>query len=240
MRSWSISMNAMPARFGLLFAEDFDAPEAPGAPDIPEPEVIAPEATVPDEMLFTEAELEAAREAGRIEGEAAGMWQARAALAAEERETLSRIAATLEDARADAARVAEDAAEGTARLMLGMLLAALPATCARHGEAELRAMASRILPALAQEPRVTIRVHPHHLDALRQELARLDPEQSARAVLLPTDAMPPGDLRIAWESGHAVRDARALAAAMEEALAPLGLLAGPDAAVEARELAHAG
>lgn len=229
-------MDAMTRSFGVLFAEDFDEPETF---EPPEPEVIAPapEAPPPEEAVFTEAELDAAREAGRAEGRAAGREEARAAQAADGRDALRRLAAAMDEARLEAARVAEEAAEGMARLMLGMLAAALPALCARHGEAEIRAMSRRLLPALESEPRVTIRVNPRHLDAMRGELAGLDPEQAGRTRLLPTDAMPPGDLRIAWDYGQAVRDARALAASMEEALAPLGLLAKLH---EEGELAHAG
>jgi hypothetical protein len=43
-------------------------------------------------------------------------------------------------------------------------------------------------------------------------------------VLLPSDAVPPGDARVTWEDGAAQRDAGRARTALNEALAALGLL----------------
>jgi hypothetical protein len=81
-----------------------------------------------------------------------------------------------------------------------------------------------VLPALAREPRVTIRISPHVVRSVEQELDRLDPELHARVALAPTDAVPPGDARIVWQDGAAVRDTAALWRKVAETLAPLDLL----------------
>jgi flagellar biosynthesis/type III secretory pathway protein FliH len=81
-----------------------------------------------------------------------------------------------------------------------------------------------VLPALAREPRVTIRVSPHVVRVVEQELDRLDPELHARVSLAPADAVAPGDVRIAWQDGAAIRDAAALWRKVAETLAPLDLL----------------
>jgi hypothetical protein len=81
-----------------------------------------------------------------------------------------------------------------------------------------------VLPALVREPHVTIRISPHVVRSVEQELDRLDPELQARVALVPTDAVPPGDVRIVWQDGAAIRDAGALWRKVAETLAPLDLL----------------
>ncbi len=198
---------------GVLYAEDFGADgESPAEPGPPEPEVIDPS--------FTAAELDAAR----AEAREAGRAEAEHGLAAARVHMLGLLATGVADARGEAAQAATAAAAGVAATMLAALLACLPALCGRHGEAELRALSRAILPALQDEPRITVRVNPHMLAAMQAEVAALDTEVAERVRILPTDAVAPGDARIAWADGSAVRDAGRARAAVRDALAQLGLL----------------
>ncbi len=207
-----------PNLLGVLYAEDFDLDGAAPA-ETAEPEVIDP--------VFTAAELEAAR----AEGRAAGHMEAERGLAASRAHMLGLLATGVADARDAAKEVAEAAAEGVAKCMLGALAACLPAMCERHGAEELRALARYVLPAMHDEPRITVRVNPHMIAAMQAEVAALDFEIAERVHLLPTDAIAPGDARISWAEGCAVRDAGRARRAVEDALDALGLLE--------REIAHA-
>lgn len=207
------------ATHSILYAEDFDDPAPPdeaGAPPEAEPEVIEPS--------FTVAEIEAARAAAYAEGTAAE----RARAAADDEEARSRtlvaVATALADAKAAARAAAEDAAEALAQAVLAVVAAGLPALCAHHGEHESRALLQALLPTLGLEPRITVRLNPRLLGAVRNDLARLDPEIAAAVHLVPTDAMPPGDVRVSWDGGTCERSAAATCAAVRETLAPLGLL----------------
>ena len=220
------------APVGILFAEDFDAVARLPAP---EPEVIEP--------VFSHADLIDAREAARAEGRAEAEAAARLGAAQQRTTLLARLADALAAAGAQAAASIEGHAEEIARLMLACLCQVLPALCADHGAAELRAAARALLPALRTEPRVTIRVHPHHVPDLQCELDALDPPLAGTAVLEPVQTMARGDLRVHWQSGRAERSAAAIRAALEAALAPLGLL--PEALVAtdvqpAMEMDHVG
>ena len=207
-----------PNLLGVLYAEDFDLDGAAPA-ETAEPEVIDP--------VFTAAELDAARDEGR----AAGRIEAERGLAAARGHMLGLLATGVADAKDAAAAVVEAAAEGVAKCMLGALAACLPALCERHGADELRALARYVLPAMHDEPRITVRVNPHMIAAMQAEVAALDSEIAERVHLLPTDAIAPGDARISWAEGSAVRDAGRARLAVEDALAALGLLE--------REVAHA-
>lgn len=205
----------------ILYAEDFDDPAAPNAPVPPESAGAKLEVIEPS---FTREELEAVRIAALEEGAAAE----RARLAAEDVTARARAMHAIGEALVEAGQAARiaagDAAEALAQAVLSVIAAALPALCARHGEGEVRAFVRGLLPALTAEPAITVRLNPHLLDAVRADLAGLDPEIAAAVQLVPTDAMLPGDVRVSWDGGSCQRSTAAACAAIRDILAPLGLL----------------
>jgi flagellar biosynthesis/type III secretory pathway protein FliH len=210
-----------------LFAEDFDHPLQPEP--APEPEVIEPS--------FNLAELEGAKSAAWQAGYDAAIEAATAADEAVARAAIAAIAAQLDAARDAASLLVEPCAEAIARLLLDSLRIALPALCAQHGEAELRAVIRVVLPALVQEPAITARVHPRLAATVAAELEHLDPELAPRIRIVTDATMRPGDARIHWRNGSATRDTAALWNQVAEALAPAGLLPAP---TELRETVDAG
>jgi flagellar biosynthesis/type III secretory pathway protein FliH len=196
-----------------LFAEDFDLPRRAA---MPAPEVINP--------TYTAADLAEARAEAWAAGHAAGTTEANGTITATTRSLLEAIAAALHDAKAAANTVAERSVEAIARLLLDSLAKLFPALCERHGETELRALIHIILPALAQEPTITVRLNPMHTPALMRELDRLDPELVERVRLLPVEAIAVGDVRVSWHDGSASRDTAALWLQVRAVLEPAGLL----------------
>jgi flagellar biosynthesis/type III secretory pathway protein FliH len=199
---------------GALFAEDFDLPRHRDA--MPAPEVINP--------TYTAAELAEARAEAWAGGHAAGTAEANTAIAAATSLLLDAIAAALRDANAAASAVAERSAEAIARLLLDSLAKLFPVLCQHHGEAELCALIRTILPALAQEPALIVRMNPAHTPALMRELDRLDPDLVERVRLVPVEAIPAGDVRVSWRDGTALRDTAALWQQVRAVLEPAGLL----------------
>ena len=232
MRSWYISMerSPRPSLVGVLYAEDFDdadlapAPARPSwrrATDRPAAEAKSAEPVEPEvaETSFTAAELDTAR----AEGREAGRVEAERGLAASRASMVGLLATGLAEVQGSAQGVAEMAAEGVARCLLSMMAACLPALCERHGAAEVQALARAVLPALVDEPRITVRVHPYMQAAMQTEVAALDIELAERVHLVPTEAVAPGNARISWADGSVVRDAARARRAVEDALAALGL-----------------
>jgi flagellar biosynthesis/type III secretory pathway protein FliH len=222
-----IALSRASALAGVLFAEDFDVlPET----DAAEPEVIEP--------VFTQAEIAAAR----AEAHAAALAEAERRHDGATRAALDAIAVQMRAAATEAALVAERSAEAIAGALFAALAAALPDTCARHGAAEVAAVARAVLPALMQEPSVTVRVNPHAQAAVAREIARLEPGLARRVVLTATDALDPGDIRIDWQDGAASRNTADVWARIAETLAPLGLAAAPmetAGPIATKELEHA-
>ncbi len=201
------------ALLGALYAEDFDAPKiipAPAPP--PEPVAAAP--------VFTVADMESAHAAGR----AAAKVEIANSQAATRIKLLAQIAAGIAETQAACAAATEEAADAIARTMLSALAACLPALCARHGETELRAFARALLPGLTEEKRITMRVNPAMIAGMSTEIALLDAEIAECVVLVPVDQMAPGDARVTWQDGSAVRDAGQARTKIADALAALGLL----------------
>jgi flagellar assembly protein FliH len=194
-----------------LFAEDFDLPEA-----APEVAVIEP--------VFSAGEMAAAREAAWHDGHTAGLQEAMAGDATATRLAITAIAERFAAECADARASAERSAEAIARLLLDSLSAVFPTLCSRYGDEEVRAIVRTVVPALIQEPSITVRAHPRTAAAVTQETARLNAELAGRMQMIESDAMPPGDVRIAWRSGSATRDAAALWQEVAAVLAPAGLL----------------
>ena len=194
-----------------LFAEDFDVAAEP--PDL---EVIEP--------VFSAAELAEAREAGWRDGHAAGLDEAADSDAAAARQSIEAIAAELATVRETTMSQAAQAAEAIARLLLDSLAAVLPTLCARHGEREVQAIVRAVLPALVQEPAVTIRVSARSAGSVSQQLAGFDPDLASRVHVVSCEALPVGDVRITWRNGAATRDAAALWQRVAATLMPAGLL----------------
>ena len=196
-----------------LFIEDFDNPAGPAPP---EPEIIEP--------VFTAAEIGAARASAWREGYDAATVEWESHNAAATRRSLAAIATQLGVAREEVAAVAETSAEAIAQLLFGCFAKAFPALSARHGETELRAIVREVLPALRQEPKVTIRLNPHDADGVAAEIGRADPELAEHVQVVPTDAMAAGDVLITWRNGRLTRDAASVWRSIADILAPAGLL----------------
>jgi flagellar biosynthesis/type III secretory pathway protein FliH len=198
----------------LLFDEDFDLPPALPAP--PEPEIIEPS--------FSAFELSEARDEATLAGRDAALTELNASAQAAARRALTTIAEQIEAARAEVSAIAEQSAEAIARLLLDCFATAFPALSARHGPAEVAAVLRQVLPALRHEPRITIRLNPHIVEAMTEEIKALDPDLAAHVRLVPTDALTQDDVRIDWHNGAAARDTRTLWSQIENILAPTGLL----------------
>ena len=203
-----------------LFADDFEAPAAP-APSAPEPEqVSAPPG-------HDQEDLDAACARARAEGYAEGTADTKSTETARVSATLARIGDLMGEASASAARVAEEGADTMTQLLMAAMLAGYPQLHKRHGAEELRAVIRKSMPGMLLESKVVFHVHPSMVDLVTGELAALRPDQRAHMTIEPTEAVPPGDARITWPNGAAIRDTATIHTAIAEILGPLGLLPDP-------------
>jgi flagellar assembly protein FliH len=204
----------------LLFADDFDAP--------PPPRPVPALEQLPPPPSYGQDALDAAVARAQAEGHAQGLADAAAATEARVAEALATIAERLADAAGSAAHVTDKSADVIARLVLGAVLAGYPLLGGRHGLDEVRWLVRRTLPGLLKEPRVTFHVHPSMVSAIGDVLAAVRHDERQHMTIERSDAIPPGDARISWPFGAAVRDMADTVRAIEEMLRPYGLLPEPD------------
>ncbi len=217
--------NAPPADFSL-FVPDFDAPAGVIMLDeMPEPDPgSAPEAA---QSAVTAEMLAAACAQAHEEGRNAGLAQAADAREAQRQAMLSALAGHIAAADTQLRDVVEESGAQLAQLVFAVLQAAFPALSARHGGAEIARLTGEMVRLLAAEPRIVIRVHPTMAGEVAQVLDRLENERRAAVVVETRDDMPPGDARVGWRHGVAVRDSHALWSQVAGILAPLGLTPPP-------------
>jgi len=202
---------------------DFDEPAA-GV--IVLDEALAAEPETAPEPLTAEMLASACAQA-RAAGRAEGLAEAAAARDAQRLALLDSLAGQLRDADARLRDVVEETGSQLSQLVVAVLAAAFPAMCARHGGAEVAQVTRDIVRLLAEEPRIVIRVNPAMADDVEQVLAALETEQRQAILVETRAALAPGDVRIAWRHGMAVRDAGRLWAQVADILAPLGLTPTP-------------
>lgn len=204
----------------VLFEEDFSPPGgAAGAAmaEAPQPEVIEP--------TYSAAELEDARRSAFRDGRDAGRTAARAEAAAAGEAALAAIAGQLREAAADARTAAQEAAEGALRLCVGMLAALHPSIADRLAAADIEAMVASLLPVLAGEPKLALRVCPPLAAKLQARIAAIAAASdfAGEIALRPDPSVAPGGATLSWSAGAALRDPAALRTALLGALRPLGL-----------------
>ena len=137
-----------------------------------------------------------------------------------------------------------------ARLVFTTLAALLPSLALRHAPQEIAHLLHDIIADLTPDRALTLAVSPALLDPMRSALADLPREQARRVVLQGEDGLQPGDARLGWEGGTAVRQTRPVLDAVNDILRTLDLLAPPapslrptvtrsDAAATSMETQHA-
>jgi hypothetical protein len=207
--SGAAALAGTPYAFALAdFADPEPEPEPEPAPEPPpEPE--------PDPLP---ALLDAARAEGFAEGREAGRREAMASIDAAAAVALREAAAGIALSMTEAREVAEATADAVARAALAAVIAALPSLAERCGEAEVIRFAEGLLPCLAGEPGVTLRVAPDLVAPVAARFAR-----EARLEVLGDATLARGDARAAWRGGQAARHAEAARRVVMDAFAGFGL-----------------
>jgi flagellar assembly protein FliH len=179
----------------------------------------------PAEPVFSESDLASARQEGFDAGHAAGMAAAAAsraaACAAAEIQALGIFSAAMADARREAARVTDLAADALARTLLAAMEAVMPDLIRRSALSEVGAMLARVLPGLPSEPAVRIEVPSEIADSISSWLASMPSEQRSNVTLIGQDTMRPGDARVSWAAGQARRQPAGVWHSVMEALQPV-------------------
>jgi len=200
----------------FLFSLNFDAPDAEPRPepdravdDQEEETLPGPPEPVP---LYTDADLETAREEARVLGHAQGLKDAEESALHFQVLATERIAEQIEAWRADAEASRAEAQKMAATLAIAVVEKLLPAQGRAHGLAEIEALISACIPHILDEPRLIVRVASEHVEAIRESMGSLARARGfdGTVVVNRDESLGPADCRLEWERGGAERNTAAL------------------------------
>lgn len=204
-----------------LFDRDFGMPRLHHEAEVAETVVIEEPPPPPPPPSFSEEELEAARVAAYAEGRESGLRDSATAAERRQADALSAIAEGLRQLVA-AHQAAEDRRQREAmELALAALRRLHPELARREGLDEIAGVVRECLLRLDGVVRVTVRVNPDQIEAVRGEAGRVAEETAFPGKLLftPDAHLGVGDCRVEWGNGGAERDQKQLWAEIDAIIA---------------------
>lgn len=202
---------------GVLFAEDFDDEDGmlldrevqiPSAPAV-DAEKSGREKSAPVEESFSAADLAQSRQAGHEAGYAEALASAAEAASVTRTSLLATITERLSAARGDLDAMVAQQLGAVTEATLAIVSACLPVLCEQAGTRDLMAVLEGLLPSLVGEPELVVTVHPDFGATIEQELLPVLGKNTPLQVQT-CPSMGRSDVEVAWKSGSAKRNARAL------------------------------
>jgi flagellar assembly protein FliH len=190
--------------------EEMQANEANLLP--PEPEV---------KYEFTQAQLDAAKEEGYIQGHGAALEEAATAREHYAADALNVIAQGLAGLNAQQTESNKDLAHLAMRMVYGFVRRLLPEHAQVHAVDSIEVFVRKILPLAVGEPRLIVRSHPMIAEDLETRLKEVFIRSGFQgSFTVVTDyEVQPGDCRLEWDGGGAERDEARIWADIREVVA---------------------
>lgn len=194
----------------FLFETSFDAKDRKRA----EP-AAAPAPT------YSQQELEAVRQAGFAEGQAAGEAQAQQSLAAATERAVGQIDDALSELREQLVFIADKVRRESLAVAMSSLRTLFPRLASAHGLSEVETMIADCLDLARSEPAIVFKFNPDVLEAAR---APLETMAAARAfagklVILADAKLPLDGCAVEWADGGAERNSEAVLQQIEQLVA---------------------
>lgn len=215
-----------------LFDTDFGAPRiAPvDMAAYVEDEVMVEEEEPPPPPppTFSEEDLALAREQAFEQGRQTGLQEAAQSLEQMVGMAMATAAHHLQAIGAAQAAEAESLAQEAAAVAVAIVRKLHPEFARRYGVEEIESAVLDCLAHLDRLPKVTVKVAPALLEAVKEKAKGLAAQVSfdGKLAVVADAAMPPGDCRVEWGDGGAERDQSRVWAQIDQAVeAALGNLA---------------
>ena len=197
-----------PARKFLFDVNDFDERDKEVEPAEPPP---------PPPPTFSEAELESARHEALQKGRRDATAESEASrerYVADLLQTISREFSTL--FAAEDLRNAQYEAESV-RLTLATLQRLFPAMNQKYGLEEIQRVITEVLESQREQAMIKLEVHPDYVETIQDHVKRVLKQSNIAGLcqVLGNNALGPGDCRMAWEQGGALRDSVSVAEDIE-------------------------
>ena len=162
----------------------------------------------PPAKMYTQEQLDAAREEGHVEGHTAALEDAETAREHYVADAISLIAKGLEvldDKQADANR---EIGELAMRMVYAVVEKVIPAHGKAHAVESVEALVRDILPLVYDEPTLIVRTHVMIAEDVQEKMTEICRKSNFRGSVevVPDYELQPGDCRVEWDGGGADRD----------------------------------
>lgn len=210
-RRYMFDMDFTPGAPPPQAAEGGD-PAVDGAPQVQD------EPPPPPAAMFSEEELNLARDTAFEEGRRIGFSEGQEAAGVQIAQALDAITRSL-PAVAEAQSKANDLILSDAvKLAMATMRRAMPATAEKYAFDEVAKVVADLVPHLLDEPRIIVRVALPLVDTMRQRLEQVAHSTGfeGRMVVQEDARLGPGDCKVEWADGGAERDLSRLLNEMDQ------------------------
>lgn len=162
----------------------------------------------PPEKIYTEADLEAAREDGQVAGHTAALEEAETArehYAADALNLISQGLGELQDQQSAANR---DIGESALRMVYAVIEKVVPTHAQAHAVDSVETLVKEVLPLVYEEPKLVVRTHNMISEDVEARLAEVMQRSNflGDVSVVPDYELQPGDCRVEWSGGGADRN----------------------------------
>lgn len=202
-------LHVRPYLFDREFQEMVEVPSESEVQDLPAEEDALP---VPAAPTFSEAELEAACDAARADGERAATAAAERMIATRSARAVEAIADELRSATELAAQAQSAMLRDATAIALTLCRKLLPQTYRDTAAEEIARLLSTVLPRITDQPQVVVRVAGALVATVTEPVTTAveTANFSGSVRVVADDTLAEGDCRIEWCQGGVVRDAATL------------------------------
>jgi flagellar assembly protein FliH len=188
----------------FLFDTTFESAARSGAPNRVEAKPVV--------KMYTEEELNQAREDGLAAGRQAGQRAAEDTLERQVAQVLTTMTQQIAELSKAHAELVQRRGREAIETALTIVRKLFPRLAQDHGMAEIEAVIGESMARLRDEPRVVVRVADSLLDAVNERVSDLAEKAGfeGKIVLIAQDDLHAGDVRIEWADGGAERDSSTL------------------------------
>lgn len=166
-----------------------------------------PEETKAPEPMFTQAQVDAAREEGYVAGHTAALEEAETARSHYVADAINLIAQALTKLEDQQQAANHDIGETAIRLLFAIARKTIPETAHQYAAENITDFVRKTLPVVLGEPKLLIRVHAMIVEDIQQGLAEVFTRAGFQGsyVVVADYELQPGDCRVEWSGGGAER-----------------------------------
>ena len=169
------------------------------APDAPPP---------PPPKIYTEADLEAAKEDGYVEGHTAALEEAETAREHYAADALNLISTGLGDLTEHQDKANADLGQTALRMVYAIIEKVVPQQAQANAIESVEALVREVLPLVYEEPKLTVRTHTMIAEDVQKHLNEVCKKSNFNGAMsvVPDYELQPGDCRVEWSGGGADRN----------------------------------